>query len=806
AVLDSIRHQVRNLVEEPDAIADELLLALLRSRRLLVIFDHLSEMLEQSRKGVEQALADFPLNAVAVTSRIHETLNGIPRTHWEPVRIEAGFLAQFVDAYLTHKQVRRDFPDPEFFRCCEKLSSIVQGRNVTPLLARLYVNLIVSSKLRAADTHLPENVPDLMLSYVNELNRNFEQGSVPNSAIHADLKLIAWECLRDSFRPGTAKLSDVIRVLGNEDAMNRLKFLDSRLKIIDFVQPAGDRVTIRLDPLAEYMAAFHIVATWKGNQKRWDSFMKKADASTGTQAIAGFLLAVRDCSMLPHSGVPAEIPEALAERAGIDSRLIASQQIQQRLQRSLAALDAPETMDRRAALEALSDMGCDAAPAVVQIIKRLDDEDALIREKAAYALGEIGADAAKGASRLADLLTDPESRVRLTAVAALGQIGPAAGATTLAICRSLVKENESPYEDVALCSMVAFGIGAISALIEVCQKQKPKVVLTAIRALGDIGPLAAAAEEVLCKRTRSRNETIREAAVRSLGKLFALPNSETKEGGPTETRAVKPSKKTIETLIRCLGDSYSETSSPGWAGNQTHYPVRNAAQGSLQLIGSTAAPILIPFLDDPARTEEIEDALSRLGSPVVPVIIGQLTDGDEQRCESALRILARIGHDTDGVAEAIWEFIECCTQSLVSPAIRSLQQIGGLESSVSRLIQILDDSKDDLRDVVVEAIGRSGPDAVAAAPKLVALLAEVGLSNNYEVKQALTRMGKPALPVLMAACKDKRSAVRQAVAEVIGSLGQDAREAVPTLASLVMDEEKDVEMAALDALQNITRR
>jgi hypothetical protein len=69
----------------------------------------------------------------------------------------------------------KDFPDPEFFDACRHLSQIVDRGNITVFLAKLYAEQMIASKVESAQTltaSLPDNVPDLMLHYINELNRD----------------------------------------------------------------------------------------------------------------------------------------------------------------------------------------------------------------------------------------------------------------------------------------------------------------------------------------------------------------------------------------------------------------------------------------------------------------------------------------------------------------------------------------------------------------------------------------------------------------------------------------------------------
>ena len=80
ALVEVVRGGLRELIGEPEPIFEELLLHLLRKRRVLVIVDSLSELDETTRKTVRPASADFPVAALVVTSRIDEALGGASKS------------------------------------------------------------------------------------------------------------------------------------------------------------------------------------------------------------------------------------------------------------------------------------------------------------------------------------------------------------------------------------------------------------------------------------------------------------------------------------------------------------------------------------------------------------------------------------------------------------------------------------------------------------------------------------------------------------------------------------------------------
>ncbi|NET08143.1 MAG: HEAT repeat domain-containing protein [Symploca sp. SIO2B6] len=339
-LIAAIRGQLQDLANEKEPISGELLERLLRQRRILVIVDHLSEMSETTRKAIRPELPNFCINALVVTSRAEETLGKVTKTTLKPMRIEGNRLSSFMEAYLRQRGKRDYFTDTEFFNACSRLSMMVGTRDITVLLAKLYAEQLINAKDRtaasaSANDTLPNNIPDLMLSYLNELNRavtgdNFEVESdgdrsalalwdnhLASTTVHQDAKIIAWECLQSNYRPTSSKRSDVLAALEGDDAQMRLKYLEERLRLIQTIGPALDQIRFALDPLAEYLAGLHLVELYGKNQGQWRKFLDRAKAMPGAPtAIQGFLLAVLDCTWAKGEefGVPSFVVKELEKR------------------------------------------------------------------------------------------------------------------------------------------------------------------------------------------------------------------------------------------------------------------------------------------------------------------------------------------------------------------------------------------------------------------------------------------------------------------------------------------------------------
>jgi hypothetical protein len=326
ALTEAVRGQLQALVGERDPVPAELCEQLLRQQRVLVIVDGLSEKGEGARGQLRPGAPGFPANALVVTSRTRERLDDVPRSELTPLRVQGNRLSSFLEAYLTQLGQRQLFDDTEFFSACHRLSQIVGARDITALLARLYADQLVAAKGPGAGDGLPASIPALMLGALNRLNRDAAAGEPDNRTVQRDCKLIAWECLRETFRPRPAPRRAVLAALaeaegGEEEAGARLTYLEARLRLIQTAGPGEDQVRFALDPLAEYLAGLHVLEMYKGHGKHWASFLHKADALPGApESIKGFLLAVRDCCLAADATqvkVPDWAPEELGKRGGL---------------------------------------------------------------------------------------------------------------------------------------------------------------------------------------------------------------------------------------------------------------------------------------------------------------------------------------------------------------------------------------------------------------------------------------------------------------------------------------------------------
>jgi len=324
---EAIRGQLKSITNHPTPISEELLQKLLQQRRIMVIADHFSEMAETTQKEIDPNAADFPINALVVTSRLDSTMGKANKNTLHPLRIEGSELSAFMEKYLDKLGKLNLFNGSQFHYACGDLAKLleeirIQGRSTTVLFAKLYADVLVAKMEGNKTGNLPENIPDLMLSYLNELNRDMVENKLTDITVHEDAKLLAWECLKLTYRPTSTKMTDAINALSafnSQDVERRFNYLQEKLHLMQTNVPSKENVRFVLDPVAEYLAGLHLVDIYGKDESKWRDFLIDADFQNSPEAIKGFMLAVRDCYLakIPGARDTNFLPKEIAARYNV---------------------------------------------------------------------------------------------------------------------------------------------------------------------------------------------------------------------------------------------------------------------------------------------------------------------------------------------------------------------------------------------------------------------------------------------------------------------------------------------------------
>jgi HEAT repeat protein len=296
SLTETLSSQVRNWADEERAISPDLLEALLRRRRLLVIVDRFSELSAPQGEMFRPTRTDFPIHALIVASRHDVPFDGMPRSVVEPQGIAGDELSSFLASYLSQRGKRQLFDDATFFESCRQLAALAKPRRLTPLLARLYAELLIARQQGHGSANLPQNLPDLMVAHVIEANR-----AVPPERRRGDLEvlrdaeILAWECVRHAHRPESVSLEIALAVLGDENPQERLGYVEHELGLVRGSTGANRRVAFALGSLAEYLAALHLVCKHRSDLQAWRRFLDEARGAHDKPH--AFWTIVRECCL-----------------------------------------------------------------------------------------------------------------------------------------------------------------------------------------------------------------------------------------------------------------------------------------------------------------------------------------------------------------------------------------------------------------------------------------------------------------------------------------------------------------------------
>jgi hypothetical protein len=145
---------------------------------------------------------------------------------------------------------------------------------------------------------LPKSLPDVVLGYLNVLNRHREKDEPDDKAVQDAAKITAWWCVRDKFVPAPAPEAKLIASLAERRAPEGiLDYLELKLRLIRKLGADHSELAFDLDPVAEYLGALHIVARNGGSTRDWEDFLRKAKTCQSANSIYGFLVAVQDCCL-----------------------------------------------------------------------------------------------------------------------------------------------------------------------------------------------------------------------------------------------------------------------------------------------------------------------------------------------------------------------------------------------------------------------------------------------------------------------------------------------------------------------------
>jgi HEAT repeat protein len=140
-------------------------------------------------------------------------------------------------------------------------------------------------------------------------------------------------------------------------------------------------------------------------------------------------------------------------------------------------------------------------------------------------------------------------------------------------------------------------------------------------------------------------------------------------------------------------------------------------------------------------------------------------------------------------------------------ALKSLAEVAAPREVEQAATAVLSGkAKKELRQAAVEALGRLGPAGPNAVPLLLAALRDKEWCVQWAAGSSLGRIGRPAVEALAGCVSDPEEMVRLRSIWTLGSIGRDAAPATPALLQAISDPDWRIARSALAALGDIGPR
>jgi hypothetical protein len=304
-LLQSITRRLTQMVG-PDEIEEDLVISLLRHKRVLVIIDSLSERGLPTQQQIERIHGSVPVHALMVTTRRPPNFGPEPVTQVRPEKIDVNSLIYFLSEYLRRTGTKQFFTGRQELQLSDRLMALVERGSaqlvVTPLLIKLFVDNAIGQMHHLAELNtLPTSVPETYLAYLRRVNP--QDPETPNYVanermIHAAREL-GWCSVQEHYIPRDFSREVGMRALKKAECWDDKADVIARLVtngILEQRDIGGNQFfRFGLDPLAEYLAALHVVMQCNDDASTWQEWLHRIQLVPQHEEIRGFLVALEDC-------------------------------------------------------------------------------------------------------------------------------------------------------------------------------------------------------------------------------------------------------------------------------------------------------------------------------------------------------------------------------------------------------------------------------------------------------------------------------------------------------------------------------
>lgn len=241
---------------------------------------------------------------------------------------------------------------------------------------------------------------------------------------------------------------------------------------------------------------------------------------------------------------------------------------------------------------------------------------------------------------------------------------------------------------------------------------------SAVMLVGHFGEAGGPAVLVLVRVLNEREEYFdRRYALRSLAEI----------GNPAAAAA--------PAILELLGPSEDDS----YERNEIRYDAARTL-GRIPAAAATTAPALVAALssEDYSLPGIAAEALSEMGEPAVPVVVGEFESEDEERLELAISILVDMGTEAASAAPALVPLLLSENWNVSYEAGAALRNIGTSEAAVPALIEILEIyDNEDAQKAAAEVLANYGAIARPALPELRKLEKDGGWAVRRMAEEAI---------------------------------------------------------------------
>jgi photosystem II stability/assembly factor-like uncharacterized protein len=272
-------------------IQEDFVKMLLKSQRLVVIVDSLSERPDEKQEYFKQLHGHLPVNALIITARQPIDLQVREGTYLYPLPLNSNNLLHFITTYLSSYPNHPVQESREQLAFAEKIVSIIEGNNkalITPILVRLIIEMAISTKdngnkdFQTVMQGMPNSIPEVYYQYLAHINPANPAAAnyLPKLEMLKIAELLGRLSLGDNFLPKDFTEEEARKAISqmhpNITADPIQRFIDNGI-LIRKTYLANEYFRFNLDPLAEYLAASKLYTEHNTNREELQAFIEEVN-------------------------------------------------------------------------------------------------------------------------------------------------------------------------------------------------------------------------------------------------------------------------------------------------------------------------------------------------------------------------------------------------------------------------------------------------------------------------------------------------------------------------------------------------